>query len=485
MYAPQHSRSYRMRRALNWFPLGLAYALFYMGRYNLNAIQAALGETAMPKSDFGTIGAIGSWVYGLSFLLTGPLTDKIGGRRTMLIGTVGVIVANVMMGVVLYGISHWGWTVSIFWSFAVLYGINMHFQGYGATAIVTVKAPWFHVRERGTFSTIFGVMITFGLYFAFDWGTAIIDATRAAAAPDKMGFWAKTFATLFGLGGAGVDQNWWLCFIPAIFLSLCAVAMFLWLRDTPGEAGYNDFDTGEDSLVAQGERLPVFEIFRRILTHPVLIVVCAIEFCSGILRNGMIQWYPKFAEGVGFKKEFLISSNWGLTLMIAGLGGAIVTGWASDVFFKSKRAPMATILYGAMIASTIVLALTLGHNWWFGGVAAFTIALAVIGVHSILSGTSTADFGGAKNAGAAVGIVDGMVYLGNGIQSFVIGKLVPKGDLAKDPDNWVWWPIFLVPFSVVGLILSARIWHALPKKSKAASDSGVPKPVGEPADQRA
>ena len=154
--------------------------------------------------------------------------------------------------------------------------------------------------------------------------------------------------------------------------------------------------------------------------------------------------------------------------MIAGVGGAFLTGWASDRFFQSRRAPMAAILYGVMLVSFIVLAATFGaSNLWFAGSAAFAIALSVIGVHGIMSGTSTADFGGKKNVGAAVGIVDGMVYLGTGLQALVIGNIAPVKEAAKIPGNWIWWPVFLIPFAVIGLVLSAKIWNAVPKRGEA------------------
>ena len=99
--------------------------------------------------------------------------------------------------------------------------------------------------------------------------------------------------------------------------------------------------------------------------------------------------------------------------------------------------------------------------------------MAVIGVHGILSGTSTTDFGGSKNAGAAVGIVDGMVYLGTGIQSVVIGNIAPVGDAAKDPANWWLWPVFLIPFAVIGMGLSLKIWNALPKKVQRTAETAA------------
>jgi OPA family glycerol-3-phosphate transporter-like MFS transporter len=83
-----------------------------------------------------------------------------------------------------------------------------------------------------------------------------------------------------------------------------------------------------------------------------------------------------------------------------------------------------------------------------------------------LSGTATADFGGSKNTGIVVGIVDGFVYLGTAVQSVVIGKLVPVGDEAKDPNNWIGWPVFLMPFAIVGFFLTLKIWNALPGAAK-------------------
>ena len=475
MEAPSHSSDYKLRRALNWFPMGLAYAFLYMGRYNLTVAKSALGDALMSKAQFGTIFAIGAWVYGFSFLVTGPLTDKVGGRTAMLIGTAGSLLVNAAMGVMLYGSANWGWQFNLVGMFTMLYAVNMHFQSYGAVAIVTVKAPWFHVRERGTFSTMFGIMIAMGILFAFDWGFAIVEATRAAIDPSKFGLWASIAHALLP-GGTGVNGNWWLFFAPALLLAATWAVMYKYLCDSPSQAGYADFDTGEEAISDDGQRLPITVVFKKIVTHPVLMVVCAIEFCSGILRNGIMHWYPLFAAEVGFKKTFWVPQNWGLVLFIAGIAGSVMTGWASDKLFQSRRAPMAAILYGVMAAGAVVMAATLNSALWWAGSAVILMSMAVIGVHGILSGTSTTDFGGAKNAGAAVGIVDGMVYLGTGLQSVIIGSITPTGDAAKDPNNWFWWPVFLVPFALIGLALSAKIWNAVPKKASKPAP-GVPKPA--------
>lgn len=58
----------------------------------------------------------------------------------------------------------------------------------------------------------------------------------------------------------------------------------------------------------------------------------------------------------------------------------------------------------------------------------------------------------------ASGIVDGCVYLGSGIQSLAIGYLSHK--------DWHFWPLFLIPFAVMGLFLSIKMWHELPAATK-------------------
>lgn len=474
---PDHSRAFRTRRLLNWLPMGLAYAFLYMGRYNLTVAKNALGDL-MTKDDFGTIFGIGALVYGVSFLINGPLVDRVGGRRTMLIGTFGALLANLGMGLVLYGHTFWSWTIPVVPAFAVLYAINMYFQSFGAVSIVTVKAPWFHVRERGSFSTIFGIIISMGIYFAFDWGYAIVQATRAN--PGDLGVIASIFTFVFRLGGSGQNENWMIFFIPAAMLAVFWALMFLWLRDTPGEAGFEDFETGDDSLSDNGERLPVFEAVRRILTHPVLLFVCLIEFCSGVLRNGIMHWYTFYAKEVGFYDQFIVTKNWGLSLLICGVIGANATGWVSDKFFQSRRAPMCGLLYALMILSSILLAVGLGGPLWVAAAAALLTSMSVIAVHGILSGTATADFGGRKNTGIVVGIVDGFVYLGTAMQSFAIGKLVPVGEAAKDPANWRLWPLFLLPFAAIAFAFTLRIWRALPSGRKGRAAPPSVGPAAEP-----
>jgi OPA family glycerol-3-phosphate transporter-like MFS transporter len=111
-----------------------------------------------------------------------------------------------------------------------------------------------------------------------------------------------------------------------------------------------------------------------------------------------------------------------------------------------------------MLILLIIMVFNLTSHPTVVGLAAVMITLAVIGVHSLMSGTAAADFGGRKMTATASGIVDGCVYLGSGIQSLAIGYLSHK--------NWIYWPLFLIPFAVMGMFLAIRMWNELPSATK-------------------
>src|SRR5437016_12520200 len=135
----------------------------------------------MSNEDFGFIFAAGTITYSFSFLINGPLVDKIGGKKGILIAALGAAAANVALGVITWLVLTNRIHVRLLPIFSVTYALNMYFQSYGAVSIIKVKAHWFHVRERGVFGAIFGTLISLGCYFEFDWGQAIINLTKLTA----------------------------------------------------------------------------------------------------------------------------------------------------------------------------------------------------------------------------------------------------------------------------------------------------------------
>jgi OPA family glycerol-3-phosphate transporter-like MFS transporter len=86
--------------------------------------------------------------------------------------------------------------------------------------------------------------------------------------------------------------------------------------------------------------------------------------------------------------------------------------------------------------------------------------MAILGIHGMLSGVASQDFGGRRNAGTATGMIDGFVYFGGAFQAFVFGNVLPTGKEAADPSNWRVWPLAMIPLTVIGLGLSLTIYKA-------------------------
>lgn len=429
-----HTAAFRRRRILNWLPLGLTYSFLYMGRYNLTVAKNAFGDV-MPKEAFGIISAAGTITYAISFLINGPLTDRIGGRRTIMIAALGSAVMNLALASFIYMRP----AVNMVLVFSLLYAANMYFQSFGAVSIVKVNSSWFHVRERGVFGGIFGVLISAGIYFAFDWGYFIVEKLHTVVGPD---------------GRTVVSPPYWVFAIPAFILLFWAIVDYFLVFDRPSDVGHANFDTADASSGEDERPDPLRVVLRKVVTNPIVLTIGAIEFCTGVLRNGVMHWYTIYGKEMGYYASFFITRNWGLMLFLAGATGGLAAGWMSDKLFGSRRAPVAALLYGLMLASVCVMAFSL-NNMWLLGISVMLISFCVIGTHGMLSGTATMDFGGRKNAGTAVGLIDGLVYLGTGTQFLSLGFLTEK--------NWGYWPPFLIPFAVIGLLLAIRIRHAIPK----------------------
>lgn len=425
---------FRVRRAMNWLVLGFTYAFLYWGRYNLQVAMQALGSKEMIQ-DFNWIFGAGTFVYGFSFLVNGPLTDRKGGRFSILAAAFGAAVANLLMGLAVWAKLHGHLSdSSMFWALVVLYPANMYFQSFGAVAIVKVNAHWFHVRERGTFGAIFGILISLGIYFAYDWSGLIVKHNPA---------------------------NW--AFIaPGLALGVMWLMSLLIVRDDPENAGYPKIKTDDASEGDTGPQLGAITVFKMMLQNRIIMTIAAIEFCTGFLRQSIMQMYRFFAKSTGTTENF-VYQNWGLSLCVAGILGGVFAGIISDHLFNSRRGPVAAFLYGLMLVGCIVMFTLLGSPQ-LGWVMAF-MSLAVIGVHGMLSGTASMDFGGTKNVGVAVGIIDGFVYLGTGAQAILYANILPKGadEAAKNVSNWYGWPIAMLPLAVIGLVLAYKIRGAKPK----------------------
>lgn len=448
-----HSKKFMWARFLSWFPLGMSYAFLYMARYNLDTLASA---EVISKADKSMISGWGFFIYAASLFFSGPLIDRVGGKKGMIIGCLGSALANIGMGWVLY-LKLNGSDLNLVMDLSILYMINMFFQSFGAISTIKVKSYWFHVRERGTFGAIFGTLISLGVYFAFDWTAAIANAVNITKSADG-GVFRSMMASAFGLHNATVSAYWLVFYIPAGILLVFALLDLVLIKDTPDNAGFGKYETHDASHGKAEGYDSWFSTIKAVLTNKTLLLIGVIEFSAGVLRDGTMKWYRLYAVDTHMGVPN-IDHNWGLYSGVTGIIGAFLAGYVSDRFFQSRRAPVAAAGQFMMLVAVVVMFFSLGGSALGMGIGALMIMLASIAVHSILSGTATADFGGRRGAATATGIADGFSKIGTSFQEFVLGAIIMK-------DTWRYWPMFLFPFTVLGLFVAWRLWYVIPDATR-------------------
>lgn len=478
----KHGRRFMWMRFLSWFPLGMSYAFMYMGRYNIDQLATAdmstvPGQviTVLSKADKAVVSSAGFFAYAAALFLTGPLVDRLGGKKGMIIGCLGSAMMNFLMGWALRMKLTGAMEFNIVTTLTTLYVLNMAFQSLGAISTIKVKSFWFHVRERGTFSAIFGTLISLGVYFAFDWTLAIANSVDMHKA-SQGGALRELILTSFGLNGSSVSAYWYIFYIPAGFMVLWALIDMVLVKDAPDEAGFDAFET-HDASTGQAAYKSWWNTISSILSNKTILLIGVIEFCTGILRDGTMKWYRSYGHDHPEMIVQNINDNWGLYGAIAGIAGGFLAGWTSDRFFHSRRAPVAALGNIVMLLCVVVIFFSINSSPMGVGGAAMLIMLGCISVHSILSGTATADFGGRNGAATATGVADGFSKIGTSFQEIALGYLITAS-------SWAAWPAFLFPFTVLGLLVAWRLWHVLPDATKRYLrevenvEIGGPKPVG-------
>ena len=424
--APDYTTAFRKRRVANWLVLGLTYATMYMGRYNFALVNKALSvKYGFDTKQIGWIITVASLIYGLSAIFNGPNADHIGGRKAMLIGVFGGALFNVAFGLGAYIGAVDSKTLLIGY-FATMWALNNYFQSYSALSLIKVNASWFHISERGRFSAIFGSMIQSGRF-----GILLLGGYLVAKGP-----WQ------------------WVFFVPAGMMTVMGVVTYLVVQDSPEQAGHAAFDTQDASSSYTG-KVDFAYIAKLVFTNPVTLTIAAAEFCTGVVRKGFEEWFPRYMQehlniptnsGVFFKGSSIV--------VLAGIGGAFVAGYASDIIFKNRRPPVALIGYVLQVFALVAISRAPSTGVI---IVAFVVnSFAVSMVHSMLSGTASMDFGGKKAAATAAGMFDGMQYVGGSLAGFPLGWIIDKY-------GWNAWGPSLAVFSVIGVILMATLWNARPK----------------------
>ncbi|MDP3071835.1 MAG: MFS transporter [Opitutaceae bacterium] len=426
---------FRARRGLNWGAVGLLYTSFYMCRYNLPLANKSIAdEFGFSKSDMSDIISTQLYAYAIGQVVNGLLTDKLGGKRAMLIGAAGTILMNVAFGAASFA--------SMLWLFMLVRGIDGYMQSFGAPGFIKVNTSWFSVRERGTFAGIFGFMINLGRLLN-NWL-----APSLLAGFVFLGMWHVP------------PLHWrWLFWVPAGIAVIAAITLALVVKDTPEEAGFHGVYKHEADHADTTTRSDLRETFFKIISNKFVWIIAAAYSCTGAVRQTVDQWFPRYLQEVHHLDMKSATFQWVAFLIpFVASAGSLISGIISDRFFAGRRAPVAMGIYLIEIVVIVIAAQMEGPTAI--AIAFVAIAFTVNSTHSLLGPAAAMDIGGRKMAAFASGCINSFQYLGAGLAIQLLGRVMDKS-------GYTYFFYYMIPFAVLGAILMYSISHHTSLKGKA------------------
>ena len=406
--------------------LWIAYASFYLCRVNISiAIPGILEEYNITKTAMGAVLTALFFAYAVGQFINGQLGDKFGARKLLTFGAIVSAILNLIFAV-LPGI------VSLM---ALVWGLNGYFQSMGWSPSTKTIANWFPLKMRGKITGLFGSCYQFG------------NAASWALAGFVVGMFGWRFAFV----------------VPPIVFIIVAIQWYINGRNAPEELGLPTVEECHDGVMEQkdcqkDEHLGFKYTINTVLSNPRIWMVGFSLFGLNIIRYGFMDWAPTYMFEIE-KATISTAAYKALAIPLAGSLGALFAGWASDKFFKSRRAPIMVIMLAGLMGLTILYPQLKHFHWIWSLLCLIAIGFTIYGPHVMICATIPMDYASRKATASAAGFIDGFGYFGAALTGVISGFLI---------DNYGWNAAFY--FWVVGvfmaIVLMAFQWNYLPQKGE-------------------
>jgi len=362
-----------------------AYAAFYLCRKNFAVAMPLLADSfGFSRTDFARILFCDSLAYCLAQFGFGFLADRIGARRTVTLGfAITAAAAWLMAG------------ASSVWAFACLGALNGLGQAAGWPGLVKNVSPWFSPRVRGVVMSWWSTNYMVGGFL----GTVLTAyvATHPTLLPELT--WRRAF--LF----------------PAAILVVVALAYALLVRDRPSDAGLPE---EADAPAPLGRTASA-----GMLHDPSVWAIAAGSLFSKIIRYSFMFWLPLYlVQHLHYEAResgFLSSA-----FELAGPVGALVAGYLSDRLMKSRRFPVAAVMFGGLAIACWIHPLLAAASR-----VGLVLSVALLGAlnhgpDALLQGAAAQDLGAKWGTGLVAGFVSGFATLGQLIAPFLVASVAGR-----------------------------------------------------------
>lgn len=411
-------QKYLYWRIRTFYSMYIGYAFFYLSRKSFTfAMPAMIEHLGFDKSQLGMLASILSLSYGASKFFSGIMSDKSNPRYFMSIGLILTGVFNIFFGF-----------SSTLWLFAVFWGLNGWFQGWGWPPCAKLLTHWYSQKERGRWWSM--------------WNTS--HNVGGAVIPVMVAYLAQSYGWRVAMFTPGV-----LCIFAGLFV-------LNRLRDTPRSLALPTIENyKKDYPDKKHERdryqLSTKEIlFKYVLKNKYIWILGVSSFFIYIIRQAVNDWTLVYlVQGKGY--PYLISSTVLFLFEAGGLIGSIVAGWSSDYFFKGKRSPI-NFLFSLFVLITLYLMWkTPGGVFIVDAIFIFFIGFFIFGPQMLI-GITAAEVSHKKATGTATGFIGWFGYIGAALAGGPLGKLIDKL-------GWEGFFMIMVICAIIAMLTFLPLWN--------------------------
>ncbi len=383
--------SYKYWRLRIFYSMFVGYAFYYFTRKSFTfAMPSLMQDLGLTKGELGILGSVMAITYGLSKFMNGIIGDRSNPRYFMSVGLILTGIANIFFGL-----------SSTLVLFALFWGLNGWFQGFGWPGCARLLTHWYSHSERGRWWSFWNT--------SHNIGGAII--------PLVVGF----IAGIYGWRSAMI-------FTGAICI---CVGFYLInrLRDTPQSLGLptierfrNDYPD-KKSRNEEEHELSVREILlEHVLKNPFIWILACSYFFVYVIRQAVNDWTVLYLVE---EKSYTQLGSGGVVMWfeVGGFFGSLVAGWASDKIFQGRRGPI-NILFCTFICLAIgIFAWAPISSVLFDSLMLFVIGFLIFGPQMLI-GMAAAELSHKKAAATSSGFTGSWAYAGAACAGYPLGLVI-------------------------------------------------------------
>ena len=324
---PEQKKRFKYWQTRTIIATMVGYALFYFVRKNFSLAMPGLeADLGISKTSLGIFLTLNGVVYGLSRFVNGVLADRMNARWYMSIGLALCALSNFAFG---FGedVSYWltgehdgtQFTNTMILFMGIMWVVNGMLQGTGFPPCARLLTHWVPPTELATKMSWWNTSHSIGA------GLVVI----------LCGY-------IMGNMGVGASHTgaWRWCFwLPAGISFAGAIALAIFLRDTPSSVGLPELEGTEtkDKKDAAATKWPEYRAFLRkhVFGNPLIWILGIANFFVYVVRFSVLDWGPSLlSQSKGVSMEH---AGWLVAMFeIAGIAGMVFAGWATDRWLKGR-----------------------------------------------------------------------------------------------------------------------------------------------------